>query len=317
MQRILLTGSRGFVGTRLLAALAHHRPDAVVMGLDSGIDHRKPNSGESGVDLLDCDAVMACVRDAAPDTAIHLAAQSSVAQGDGSGAARTWQVNLAGSLNFALAVATHAPNATVLFASSSEVYGASFLASPVTETSPLLPMNAYARSKAQAERVLADVLPATARLIVARPFNHTGAGQREDFVLPSFAGQVARIEAGLQPPRMMAGNLDVRRDFLNVRDVVGAYLALLDAAPTLPTRFTCNIASGRAQPLRAYAEILQGMAKIPFEIVVDPTRLRPVDVSTAYADPALLRAATGWAPTIAIEETLAELLAAARRGHGA
>ena len=111
---------------------------------------------------------------------------------------------------------------------------------------------------------------------------------------------------------MLVGNLDVRRDFLDVRDVIAAYLALLDAAPRLPMRFTCNIASGSARPLRDHVETLRTLAAVPFEITVDPDRLRPVDVPTTYASPALLTAATGWAPAIPIATTLADLLAAAR-----
>ena len=203
------------------------------------------------VDLRDAAAVDRLVAEARPDIIVHLAGQASVGALDRGAGEETWRVNLAGTLNLALAVNRFAPEATVLFASSSEVYGRAFGPDPVNEETPPEPANAYARSKLLAERTLADVLPATARILVARPFNHTGPGQREDFVLPSFAAQVARIEAGLQSA-LRVGNLDVARDFLDVRDVVAAYCALIEAAPRLPMRFTCNVATGRRPPAARY-----------------------------------------------------------------
>ena len=251
-----------------------------------------------------------------PDVVIHLAAQASVGAALAGAAASTWAVNLGGTLNIALAIARHLPTATVLFASSSEVYGRAFGAEPVDEGAACEPLNAYSRSKLMAERILADVLPSSAKLIVARPFNHTGPGQREDFVLPSFAAQIARIEAGLQPPTLWVGNLDVRRDFLDVRDVASAYVGLLTVAPHLPARFTCNIASGSARPLREVLDILCKLARVPFLVQVDPARQRPSDVPVAAGRSDRLRAATGWAPAIALEETLDSLLADARRRVG-
>ena len=193
------------------------------------------------------------------------------------------------------------------------MYGRSFSASPVDEDAAIQPINVYARSKALAERVLTDVLPGSVRLIVARPFNHTGPGQREDFVLPSFAGQIARIEAGLQPPAMRVGNLDATRDFLDVRDVVAAYLALIDVAPALPPRFICNIATGSARPLRTIVETMRRLAGGPFAGEGDPARLRPLDIPAASGRADRLRAATGWEPSIPFDETIVSLLDEARR----
>ena len=305
--RFLLTGATGFVGSRLRGAIATRWPQATIVALSAG----EPSPGVAIVDLLDRADLDAAVAAARPDVVIHLAAQASVARG-GAESAATWAVNLGGSLNLANAVAGHAPNAIVLFASSSEVYGASFLGGRVDEASPLLPMNAYAKSKALAERTFAEVLAPGTRLIVARPFNHTGPGQAPTFVLPSFAQQVARIEAGRQPPRLEVGNLDVAREFLDVRDVVDAYIKLIEAAPRLPPRFTCNIASGDARPLRQRVETLRGLARVAFDIVVDPARLRPIDLPVAAGEAALLRATTGWAPRFDMDTTLADLLAAAR-----
>lgn len=304
-QRILMTGGAGFVGTHLRVALAERWPHAEALDLASDA------MGEARVDLLDRDAVEAAVARARPDVVIHLAAQAS-ANRSSRDQGETWAVNLGGTLNLALAIADKAPDALVLFASSSEVYGASFLRGAVDETSPLLPMNAYARSKARAEAVLGDVLGARTPLIVARPFNHTGPGQREDYVLPSFIGQVARIEAGIQEPRLAVGNIDVSRDFLDVRDVADAYVALIAVSTRLPARFVCNIASEASRPLREHIETLRGLARRPFEIVVDPARQRPVDLPVASGSSRLLRAVTDWRPAWDMQATIGEMLAVSR-----
>ncbi len=305
--RVLVTGAAGFVGGYLCRALAEAGATVIGTSLHDG------GCGDVVVmDLEDEASVAAAIVLARSDVVVHLAGQASVGAAFGGGADLTWRVNLAGTLTLALALARLAPTTSVLFASSSEVYGRAFTKSPVNEDVALEPTNAYASSKALAERVLADVLAPTARLIVARPFNHSGPGQSENFMLPSFAGQVARIEAGLQPPRLAVGNLDVKRDVLDVRDVAAAYVALIAAMPRLPARFTCNIASGQARLLSDLVDVLRQASRVPFEIAVDPARVRPVDVPLASGCNTRLHAATGWAPRISIERTIRDLLENAR-----
>ncbi len=307
--RVLVTGATGFVGGYLRAAIADRWPDALVFGLAANELEAVP--GMAVVDLLDRAGLNAFVSRTRPDVVVHLAGQASVAHSTQSSAA-TWDVNVTGSLNLANAIAAQVPDSTLLFASSSEVYGASFLAGPVTETTPVLPMSPYAKSKAAAERLLADVLPPQARLVVARPCNHTGVGQRTAFVLPSFAEQIAQIEVGHKPPRLEVGNLDVSREFLDVHDVVDAYLSLIEAAQDLPRRFTCNVACGDPRPLRERVDFMRSISTVRFEIVVDPARLRPVDLPIVSSDASLLRAVTGWAPRVDLETTLTAMLEAAR-----
>lgn len=304
--RILVTGAGGFVGSHLCAALVAFdpRPQIIASGLAG-------NTGNLALDLTDAAAVDAFIERERPDALVHLAAQASVGAAEVDKVAQTWAVNLGGTLNLAMAMARHAPDALVLFASSSEVYGRAFGAEPIDEDATPQPTNAYARSKLMGEQVLAAVLPPTARLVIARAFNHTGPGQREDFVLPSFAGQIARIEAGRQPPVLRVGNLDAARDFLDVRDVVAAYVALLTMSNTL-TRSTFNIASGTAQPLGEILEALRGLARVPFAVEVDPARLRASDIPFAAGCSDRLAAATGWAPKVPRDDMLAGLLAAAR-----
>jgi GDP-4-dehydro-6-deoxy-D-mannose reductase len=205
------------------------------------------------------------------------------------------------------AVARHCPHARFLFVSSGEVYGGNFRGPPVTEDTPLMPLNAYARSKAAAEAMLADVLPQSARLIVTRSFNHTGAGQDERFALPTFAAQIARIERGEQPPRLSVGNLSAQRDFLDVEDVVDAYLRLLEA-DGLPQRATFNIASGNAHAISEMLDRLRALARTKFDINVDPNRVRASEVACAVGDASKLRQATGWAPARSLDDMLSRLL---------
>ncbi len=307
MTRYLVTGAAGFVGTYLRRALHERHDERDIISLAA--------SGEASdtvvvADLCDRHAIHDAVERIRPDVIVHLAAQASVARTINDLGA-TFATNLGGSLNLALAAARHTPKCTLLFASTSEVYGASFLNGPVAETSVPLPLNTYARSKLLAEATFAAVLPETARLIVARPFNHTGPGQSVDFVLPSFAAQIARIEASRQT-HLQVGNLDVRRDFLDVRDVVNAYLALIEAAFSLPHRLTCNIASGTSHLLRSHVQAMCDMSSGKVEVVVDPNRLRSADVPVACGNSALLKSLTGWVPQHPLDQTIQALLDHAR-----
>lgn len=312
---ILLTGAGGFVGRCMARALVAGAPEA----RRAALVHAAPAAPIDGfetvqADIADTAAVEAAVAALRPDLVLHLAAQSSVGAAAG-GAAETWRVNAVGALSLAEALARHAPEATVLFTSSSEVYGAAFNDGPLDEDTPPRPQNAYARSKLAAEGALSDVLPPTARLVIARAFNHTGPGQDERFALPSFAAQIARIEAGLAPPRIMVGNLDAERDFLHVDDVVAAYLALVEAATRLPHRALVNVASGVPRRIGDLLDALVAQARVPLAIVQDPARMRPSDVPRATAAPERLRAWTGWGPASTMETMLADVLVSART-HG-
>jgi GDP-4-dehydro-6-deoxy-D-mannose reductase len=305
-ETVLLTGGTGFVGSHLSSAFTARFPDTKLILLCRPGEKSAAGADFLTAELADEAAVDAAVRHVRPDGVIHLAAQSSV--GDASvGAEETWRVNFCGTMWLACAVARHCPQATFLFVSSGEVYGGNFRGQPVTEDTPLMPLNAYARSKAAAEAMLADVLPQSARLIVTRSFNHTGAGQDERFALPAFAAQIARIERVEQLPRLSVGNLSAQRDFLDVEDVVDAYLRLIDAE-SLPQRATFNIASGNAHAISDVLDRLRALALTKFEINVDPNRVRASEVACAVGDASKLRQATGWAPARSIDDMLSRLL---------
>jgi len=311
-ERILLTGGSGFVGRHLAPALAAAWPDARLVSAQRPGDGAPPPAfTAAAVDLLDESALDRLIADLEPDLVAHLAGQASVGAAAGA-PEETWRVNFHGAFSLAGSIARHAPRATVLFASTAAAYGASFRDGFLTEDAPLRPMDVYSRSKAAAEAGMADVLGKEARLIVARPVNHSGPGQRSrNFVLASFAAQIAEIETGRAAPRIRVGDLSKKRDFLDVRDVVEAYVRLIGKADALPERVSAfNIASGVAHPISELLETLRGMSRTPFEIEVDPALLRPSanDIDCVACDATKLRAATGWTPRYTIAETLEGLL---------
>lgn len=314
-QRILLTGGTGFVGGYLAPAITAAWPGAERLLL------RRPGEqvvrdGWRSIDaeVTDSAAIGRIVSDLKPDLVLHLAAQAAIGA-SAEFAEATWRVNFGGTLELAHACQRACPTTTFFFVSSSEVYGWSFRDGVATEDTWLRPMNAYARAKAAAESMLPDVLP-QARLIIARPFNHTGPGQDIRFVLPSLAQQIADVEAGRRAPRLELGNLEASRDFLDVRDVCAAYIAMLSAAGASGDRAVYNVASGASYRIADLVEKFRAHARAPFEVVIDPRRLRPSDVPVAVGSAARLEQATGWRPTIGIDAIVEALLAHWRSAGG-
>ncbi len=305
--RALITGAQGFVGARLVARMARVFPD---WRLDTPA--KDATDGVPGLDITDTGAVDAWVAERRPDVVVHLAAVAAVAASTRD-PRQAFDVNFGGLLNLTLALQAHAPDAHVLFVSSAEVYGASLRAErPVDETALLQPLNAYAVSKAAADMLVRQAGMAGQPVTVARPFNHTGAGQTEAFVVPSFAGQIARIEAGLAPPVLQVGNLDEERDFLDVEDVVSAYVAMLDARERLRPTEVFNVASGRPVRIGDLLDTLLAQASVAITVEVDPSRLRPISVQRMTGDAGRLRERLGWRPRIALEQTVAQVLQAQR-----
>ena len=173
---------------------------------------------------------------------------------------------------------------------------------------PLSPRSVYARSKAAAETIFEDVLPPESHLVTVRPLNHTGAGQDERFVLPSFAAQIARIEAGLVPPKLQVGNLGVERDFLDVRDVIDAYLLILAGAEALPRRAVLNVASGQPRRIGDLLDVMVGASTRWFELEIDPARVRPAEIPRMVGDASAVRRHFGWIPKHSVDELVVELL---------
>lgn len=300
-QRVFITGGFGFVGKKLISRLRAHAPLAQVV-----LAGRSVGTGHDAVemDIEDPDSVSRAVASAAPDIVVHLAAQSSVGQAQ-STAGQTWSVNASGTLNLARAVAAQHPDATLLFASSAEVYGAAFNLGEASEETLPEPQSAYSRSKLACEMILGDVLTPANTLIVVRPSNHSGRGQDRRFVLPSFAEQIATGQSQIR-----VGNLAAERDFLHVDDVVDAYIGLLEAADRIAQRSVFNVASGSARSIGSLLERMIALADSPATVVVDQDRLRVSDVPVASLSAKRLRDATGWRPSRSVDDMLREVLEA-------
>ncbi|MGA6984133.1 MAG: GDP-mannose 4,6-dehydratase [Candidatus Sulfotelmatobacter sp.] len=303
MRRILITGGTGFVGSHLVRLLKSR--DATVTVLSAG----HTTLQEVGVeyctaDLRNSDDVGAIVRAVNPRQIYHLAGVTSVAE-SWDDPRRAFEVNVTGTLNL-LESAMRLPGPPrILNVSTAQVYAHSDAALP--ENAPLAPDNPYAATKAMAELLTVQYRQSiTGGIITARAFNHTGPGQLPTFALPSFAKQLAEMEVGIIPPVLKVGNVDVKRDFTDVRDVVAAYCQLLDRAKTGEVY---NVCSGRAVLLADILRELQSHCRVPVKIEVDPARLRPNEVWQMLGDPTKIQAETGWKPQVPLKTTLTDLLA--------
>ena len=304
--RVLITGAHGFVGARLASTLAQKRPEWL-------LDMPQAPEVDGGLDITDAASVAAHVTKYPPQLVVHLAAVAAVA--DSVRRPRlAWDINLGGTLNLVLALQAHAPGAFLLYVSSAEIYGASFAEpGPADERRLLAPVNPYAASKAAADLLVRQAAATGLRSCIMRPFNHTGAGQSEAFVAPNFAAQIARIEAGLAPPVISVGSLDDERDFLNVADVVAAYVLALESCDKLGRGEVFNVASGVPVRIGEVLERLMAMSTVSIDVRIDPARLRQARIKRVVGDASALSGALGWRPTYSLDQTLTELMDDQRR----
>jgi GDP-4-dehydro-6-deoxy-D-mannose reductase len=312
---ILMTGGGGFVGSIFCGQLLKFFPSCRLVSVTREASSETFGWQTAVADVTNFDAVAKLVAEVKPDIVLHLAAQASVG-GAHDLAEQTWKTNFIGTMAVGSAVAQSAPHALVLFVSSGEVYGSSLRSYPIKEDVDPQPQNPYSSSKLAAERVLRDILTPENKLIIARPFNHSGAGQDRRFVLPSFAAQIAEAEAGMRPPELHVGNLDAKRDFLHVDDVVAAYIGLLKVSAELSRVTVVNICSGKALPVSHYLAEMVRMAKVEVSVISDTDRMRPSDVSCSCGDNSLLRSLIGWSPTISSTGLVQELLSRWRKTYG-
>jgi len=305
----LITGAGGFVGRHLCAYLLAHT-DWEMLGTvyPQQVEAQPPEPclRLRHADLRDPEGVRALVDEVQPDYIFHLAAQSFV-PASFSDPWDTLENNIRAELNLLEAVRRSGRDVRVLVVGSNEEYGAPRPEElPQTEDSPLRPNNPYAVSKiAQDFLGFQYYLAYGVPVVRVRPFNHTGPGQAPRFVVPAFASQIARVEAGLQEPVMQVGNLDAARDFTDVRDIVRAYhLAVTQGE----SGEVYNLASGQAQSVRGLLETLLSYSKTDIRVERDPARYRPVDVPVVYGSADKFRGRTGWVPQIPFEQTLRDTL---------
>jgi GDP-4-dehydro-6-deoxy-D-mannose reductase len=292
-KRLFVTGLSGFVGQHIQSRLAS--PDAAweLLPAASRFDLTDPHS------LIDLWPHM-------PDAVIHLAGQTFVPEAFRD-PARTFDINLLGTLNLLQALKARGFQGTFLYVSSGDVYGqVSEYDLPITEQQAPCPRNPYAVSKISAEFLslqwgLSEGWP----VLVARPFNHIGSGQKDSFVIASAARQIIRIKQGLQAPQLEVGDIDVSRDFLDVGDVVSAYFALLEKGQAGQVY---NICSGREQSIRSLIEQLADLAEVTMQLVQDPARMRRADQRRVCGSHERLTKTTGWTPDITTQQSLRAIL---------
>jgi GDP-4-dehydro-6-deoxy-D-mannose reductase len=303
--RALVTGASGFVGRYLVDAL---RRDGVEV-LPCGGPHDE-GDGLFPIDLADAGSLRAALEAARPDVVFHLAAQTFVPHSLQS-PLETFEANALGTARLAEAVRLYGadPPPRILFTSSAEVYGVRNPAEyPLRETLDLRPVNPYGASKAAAEAMLLSYAYAYGLdVVIARAFNTIGPNQSERFVVASFAGQLARIAGGAEP-QMYVGSLSSARDFVDVRDVVEAYLALVRRGEGAQVY---NVCSGRAVTIRDLLRELIAIARVPVEVREEPQRRRAVENPLSVGSPQRLRDAAGWEPLIPLAQSLRDVYGAA------
>jgi GDP-4-dehydro-6-deoxy-D-mannose reductase len=315
--RILITGASGFAGQHLVRYLHTTQPQAELHGTTFHPDTLfKESVTYYELDLRDAAATHQLVAQIRPDVIYHLAGQASPKKSFDA-PWETLEINIHSQLNLLEAVRLEELKPRILIVTSAEIYGTVRPDEmPLTEASPLRPVSPYSLSKITQDMMATQYFICYKMPIIrARAFNHTGAGQREDFVVASFAMQIARIEAGLQPPVISVGNLDAMRDFTDVRDTIRAYDLLTQHG--IPGE-AYNIASGKARSIDWVLKTLLSYANLSITIEHDPERMRPSEIPIIQGDSSKLRAITNWQPEILFEQTLRDILSDCRQrvqGH--
>lgn len=307
--RILVTGCTGFAGGYLVEQLAAGGA-GTLFGLCRHPE-REPAHLASKLASLPCDledraAVEAVLRDVRPDRIFHLAGYANVGRSAlEPDAARAG--NLTATQNLYEAVMGWGGRPRILYVSSAHIYGDAHSGEPlIDENWPLQPIGAYGQSKWAADQASEEYwLRDKLEIVRVRPFNHIGPRQSSDFAVSRFARQIAAIEAGLQKNPMTVGNIASRRDFTDVRDMVRAYVLLMDQGQPGEAY---NVGTGEAHSMQTILDQLLGMARVRIEVGQDPKLMRAADATALRADASKLRRLTGWSPQIPLSQTLSDIL---------
>lgn len=308
--KILITGAAGFVGAHLINLLkkepqneifawAKDTSESSIISLDSnhiGI-----------VDITRKDDVLKRFSDICPDRVYHLAAQSSVGM-SWKEPALTYEVNAVGCVHLLEAVKCYNPQAKILLVGSAEQYGRiSEGQLPIAETQPLQGINPYSISKMMQEQTARLYVNSyQLQIVLVRAFNHIGPGQSEKFVIPDWCGQVVRMECGELPPQLQVGNIDVKRDFTDVRDIVRAYVALLECGQCGEVY---NVGSGSAYSLKEVLDIIVSCSHCKeIHYRTDADRIRPADTLELRADISRLQNTVNWKPSYSLRQSVQDIL---------
>ena len=306
----LITGITGFAGSHLAELLM--KEGVEVHGIirwrskTDNIEHIQNKIHLHEADLLDAHSLYKVIDETEPEYIFHLAAQSYV-QTSWSSPSNTLEINIIGSVNIFEAVRKSGLPISIQIACSSEEYGRVHPSElPIKEDNPLRPLSPYAVSKLAMDYLGYQYWESYGlRIIRTRGFNHTGPRRGDVFSESTFARQIAEIEKGKKKPVVLVGNLNARRDYTDVRDMVRAYYL---AVQKCQSGQVYNIATGKSWQIGRVLELLLSKSKAKIKIVQDKTRLRPSDVEVLIGDASKFRKETGWQPVIPFEKTMEDLL---------
>jgi GDP-4-dehydro-6-deoxy-D-mannose reductase len=310
--RVLITGITGFAGSHLAEYILSNHSRVDVFGIvrwRSRMDNILQIQDKIELveaDLKDIVSLRAVLADVKPDRIFHLAAQSFVPT-SWKCPAETLAINAIGEINLFEAILSLNQAPKIQIAGSSEEYGQVFSNEiPMKETNPFRPLSPYAVSKVAQDLLAFQYHKSYAvRTVRTRGFNHTGPRRGDVFVTSSFAKQIAEIEQKKRPPVVHVGNLEAKRDFTDVRDMVRAYWLSLEKGVEGEVY---NIGSGQAYSMQEVLDLLMSLSRSKMEVKVDPARLRPSDVPVLLSDSSKFRALTGWRPMIPFKQTILDLL---------
>lgn len=298
MNRILVTGAEGFVGSHLIKILK----ESLNIIIPTCFPLLKPKRGKFiSLDITNIDMVREIFKTHAPDIIFHLAAVSSVAK---SFLDRpfTYNTNVMGTVNLLEAAQSLNKKIKFIFVSTCEVYGGG---ENLKEDSPIVLKNPYAVSKYTGELICKEYAHSGNEIIILRPFNHTGPGQSDDFVVPSIARQIAEIERRKKIPLIELGNTEIKREFMDIMDVVLAYKFVIEKS-IFPDIY--NISSNKSHSLADVIEIFKKLTKVKFDIKINPSRLRKTDIPILIGNGEKFSRLTGWTPKINLEKTIEDTL---------
>lgn len=306
MKKALIIGAAGFVGDYLIDHIQKNCIWSITVTklpqetiIRKGIEILNLN-------LMDPEDIVSLLDQVQPDYIFHLAAQSSVAL-SWKNPGLTVDVNIKGTINLLEAIRKLKKQPRLLLIGSGEEYGHVLETEiPVTEKTLPRPGNIYAATKA-CQNMIGKIYCDAYKLDImsVRAFNHIGPNQAPLFVVSDFCKQAAEIEKGLREPIIRVGNLSAKRDFTDVRDVVRAYVLLMEKGTSGETY---NVGSGTAISIQSILDTILHMTERKIEIFIDPAKLRPVDVPIIEADISKLQAVTDWRPEISLSRTLEETL---------
>lgn len=308
--RVLITGIAGFAGSHLaefILKLGHEvhgifLVDKPISNLDSIKDqiHLYP------CDIASFSEIKGVIAEINPDRIFHLAGLSKVGISWVNREA-TLRTNFFGTFNLFEAIREMESHPRILSISSAQIYGrVEESLQPIKETQPLNPLSPYALSKASQELLSSYFVNSeNMDIVTVRPFPHIGPRQEQGFVCSDFASQIAEIERGACPPEIVVGNLEARRDFTDVRDMVRAYWLTLEKGVKGEVY---NISSGRVYSIKELLFILLEMSKVKIEIIQDNEHFRPLDIPLLGGDSDKFIKCTKWEPEISFHETLSDIL---------